>query len=53
VKTFTKEKKEKENVLTNLELVNMMNASMLQFEKLRRNIIEVEIEKLMEEKKKY
>jgi len=35
VKTLTKEKKEKENVMTNLELINMHNVSMLQFEELR------------------
>jgi hypothetical protein len=34
VKTLTKEK-EKENVLTNLELVNLKNASLLQFEKFK------------------
>jgi hypothetical protein len=32
VKALTKEKKEKENVLTYLELANMKNAFMLQFE---------------------
>jgi hypothetical protein len=36
VKALTKEKKEKDNVLTNLELVNMKNASMLQSEELKR-----------------
>jgi hypothetical protein len=36
VKALTKEKKEKENVLTNLELVNLNNASMLEFEELRK-----------------
>ncbi len=34
MKTLTKEK-EKENVLTNLELVNLKNASLLQFEKFK------------------
>jgi hypothetical protein len=36
VKTLIKEKKEKENVLTNLELVNLKNVSLLQFEELRK-----------------
>ncbi len=53
MKALTKEKKEKKNLLTNLELVNMNNASMLQYEELRKKTIEVEREKLMEEKKEY
>ncbi len=36
VKTLTKEKKEKENVLIDLELVNLKNASLLNSEELRR-----------------
>jgi hypothetical protein len=36
VKALIKEKKEKENVLTNLELINLKNVSLLQFEELRR-----------------
>ncbi len=51
VKALTKEKKEKDNVLTNLELVNMKNASMLQSEELKRKTTQAKIEKLMEEKK--
>ncbi len=39
VKALTKEKKEKENVLTNLELKNLENVSLLQFEELKRKII--------------
>jgi hypothetical protein len=31
MKALTKEKKEKDNVLTNLELINMKNLSLLQF----------------------
>jgi hypothetical protein len=50
VKALTKEKKEKEDILTNLELVNLKNASLLQSEKLKRKTIEIEREKLMEEK---
>jgi hypothetical protein len=38
-----KEKKEKENVLTNLELINVKNVSLLQFEELRRKTIEAKI----------
>jgi hypothetical protein len=53
VKTLTKEKKEKENVLIDLELVNLKNVFLLQFEKLRRKTTKVEKEKLMEEKKEY
>ncbi len=53
VKALTKEKKEKENVLTNLELVYLKNVSLLQFEELRRKIINVEKEKLLEEQKEY
>jgi hypothetical protein len=41
VKTLTKEKMEKENVLINLELVNMKNASLLNFEELRRKTTKV------------
>jgi hypothetical protein len=50
VTTLTKKKKEKENVLTNLKLINLKNVSMLQFEELKRKIIEVEREHLMEDK---
>jgi len=50
VKALTKEKKEKEDILTNLELVNLKNASLPQSEKLKRKTIEIEREKLMEEK---
>jgi hypothetical protein len=49
VKAFTKEKKE-ENVLIDLELVNMKNVSLLQFEEFRRKITKAEKEKLLEEK---
>jgi hypothetical protein len=37
VKALTKEKKEKENVLTYLELINLKNVFLLQFEELRKN----------------
>ncbi len=36
VKTLIKEKKEKDNVLTNLESTNLKNAFLLNFEKFRR-----------------
>jgi hypothetical protein len=50
VKTLIKEKKEKENVLTNLELVNLKNVSLLEFEELRRKTTKAEKEKLLQEK---
>jgi hypothetical protein len=50
VKVVTKEKKEKENVLIYLELVNLNNAFLLNSKELRRKIIKVEKEKLVEEK---
>jgi hypothetical protein len=43
VQTLIKEKKEKENVLTNLELINLKSVSLLNFEKFRRRIAKVEI----------
>jgi hypothetical protein len=51
VKTLTKEKNEKENVLTNLELINLKIVSLVQFEELRRKTIELEKEQLLEDKK--
>jgi hypothetical protein len=53
VKILTKEKKEKENVLIDLELMNLNNASLLNFEEFKRNITKVEKEKLVEENKEY
>ncbi len=53
MKTFTKQKKEKENVLTNLKLVNLKNVFLLQFEELRRKIEEAKKDNLLEEKKEY
>jgi hypothetical protein len=50
VKALIEEKKEKENVMKNLKLVNMKNAFWLQSKKLERKTTEVEREKLMEEK---
>jgi hypothetical protein len=40
VKALTKKKKEKENVLTDLELINLKNVSLLEFEELRRKTTE-------------
>jgi hypothetical protein len=51
VKALTKEEKEKDNVLIDLELVNLKNAFLLQSEELKRKITESKREKLMEEKK--
>ncbi len=50
---MTKEKKEKENVSTNLELINLKSLSLLSFEELRKKIVEVEIKKLMEVNKEH
>jgi hypothetical protein len=50
VKALTKEKKEKEKVLIDLELINMKNVSMLQFEELKRKTTKVEIKHLMVDK---
>jgi len=40
VKALIKEKKEKENVMIDLELVNLKNISLLQFEELKIKIVE-------------
>ncbi len=50
MKALTKEKKEKENVFANLELMNLKNVILLNFEELKRKTIEAEKKKLMEEK---
>ncbi len=42
MKALTQEKKEKENVLKNLELINLKNVSLLQSEKLRKKIPKAE-----------
>ncbi len=52
-KALTKKKKEKDNVLKDLELINLKNVSLLQSEELRRMTVEVEKEQLMEDKKEY
>jgi len=50
VKTLTKKKKEKDNGLTDLELIHLKNISLLQYEELRRMTIEAERKQLMEDK---
>ncbi len=42
MKALIKKKEEKENVLIDLELINMKNVSLLQFEELRRKTTKVE-----------
>ncbi len=44
MEALTKEKKEKVNVLTYLELINLKNVSLLQFNELRRKTIEAKRE---------
>jgi hypothetical protein len=53
VKALTKEKKEKENVLTNLEFINLNNASLLNFEEIRKKSKEAKIEKMVETNKEH
>ncbi len=45
-----KEKKEKENVLIDLKLVNLKNEFLLNFGKLRKKTIKIEKKMLVEEK---
>ncbi len=44
MKSVTKEKKEKDNALIGLELINLKNVSLLQSKELKRNIVEAEKE---------
>ncbi len=53
MKALTIKSKENENIITDLELINMKNVSLLQFEELKRKTTKVEKKKLMEDKKKY
>ncbi len=46
METLTKEKKEKENVLIDLELVNLKNVSMLNYEEIRRRALEAKKKKV-------
>jgi len=49
VKALIKEKKEKENVLTYLELINLKKVSLLQSKELRIKTLEAKKEQLMED----
>ncbi len=53
MKALTKENKEKDNVLTNLELINLKIVSLVQSKELKRKITKVEKKQLVEDKKKY
>ncbi len=53
MKVLTKENKEKENILINLELINLKNVFLLQFEEFKRKTLEVEKKQFMEDKKEY
>ncbi len=53
METLTKEKKENDNVLIDLELMNLKNVSLLNCEELKINTTEVEKEKLVEVNKEY
>ncbi len=50
MKALTKKKKEKDNVLTNLEMINLKNVSLLLSNELKRKIAEAKKEQLMEDK---
>ncbi len=53
MKTLIKKKKDNEHVLTDLELINLKNVSLLQFEELIRKTTKVGKKKLTEDKRKY
>ncbi len=53
MEALTKEKKEKENVLTNLELVNLKSVSLLNFEELIRRATKAKKKNLVEANKEY
>ncbi len=53
MKILIKKKKEKENVLIDLELINLKNVSLLYFEELRKKTVEVEKRRLVEYNKEY
>jgi hypothetical protein len=52
VEALSKEK-EKDNVLTNLELLNLTSASLFDFEELRRRTTEAKKKKLVDANKEY
>jgi hypothetical protein len=51
IEALTQEKKEKENVMINIELINLKNAFMFNFEEIRRMITKAKIKKLVEKKR--
>ncbi len=53
VEALTQEKKEKENVLIDMELINLKNDSMLNFEEIKKGAIEANIEKMGEKNKQH
>jgi pyruvate/2-oxoglutarate/acetoin dehydrogenase E1 component len=50
VEALTQKKKEKENVMIDMELINLKNVSMLNFEEIRRRITKAKILKIGREK---
>jgi len=50
VKAMIKENKGKDNVMKNLELINLNNASLLQSKELKRKTTEAEIEQFTKDK---
>jgi hypothetical protein len=53
VKALIKEKTGKENVMTDLELINLNNASLLQSKELKRKTTEAKIEQFTKDKMEY
>jgi hypothetical protein len=53
VNALTQEKKETKNVLIDMELINLKNAFMLNFEEIKRRTIEAKIEKMVEKNKEH
>ncbi len=53
MEALTKEKKGRENVLIDLELVNLRSASLLKYEALKRRVAEAKKKKLVEANKEY
>jgi hypothetical protein len=53
VEALTKEKKEEENVLIDLELLNLNNVSLFNCKEFKRRVIEAKKDKLVEANKEY
>ncbi len=53
VESRTQEKKEKENVLIDMELINLNNVSMFNYEEIKRKTIEADIEKMAKKNKEH